>query len=144
MQRRLPAPPKTFTAIVTALFLGAGLFLSVGSSITHAETADALPAKLSKLGYEPVEPVDQVQNYRVDGWNYIDSKHIMIYAGPSKRFLITTMVDCPDLGSAEHIGFTSTASYITKFDKLIVRGPSGMVQHCPITQIQSLQKIKSK
>ena len=113
-------------------------------STSHAETADDLAAKLSKLGYAQAEAVARVPNYRVDGWNYLDDRHIMIYAGPSKRFLITTLVDCPDLSSAEHIGFTSTTSYLTKFDKLIVRGAGDIVQNCPINEIRILNKPATK
>ncbi|HET8710457.1 MAG TPA: DUF6491 family protein [Spongiibacteraceae bacterium] len=109
-------------------------------SISHAEADSKLTAKLDKLGYEQGASVERIEHYRVDGWNYIDDKHIVIYAGPSKRFLITTMNHCPDLSSAEHIGFTTTASFLTKFDKLIVRGAGGIVQHCPITEINALQK----
>ncbi len=125
----------------TMLFCCANLLFS---SLGHAETAEALAAKLSKLGYSEGAVVDGVENYRVDGWNYLDNKHIVIYAGPSQRFLITTMINCPDLSSSEHIGFTSTVNRLTKFDKLIVRGAGGIVQHCPISEIKALQKIPAQ
>jgi hypothetical protein len=104
---------------------------------------DALQQRLQKLGYTVGDSVEQVRDYRVDGWNYIDDKNIMIYAGPSKRFLITTQIPCNDLGSAENIGFSSTVGNVTKFDKLIVRGPGGIVQNCPIERIRALEKIKT-
>jgi hypothetical protein len=114
------------------------------SSIGYADTTEAVTAQLKTLGYEQGETIDRVENYRVDGWNYLDDKHIMIYAGPSKRFLITTMVNCPDLSSVEHIGFTSTVNTLTKFDKLIVRGAGGIVLNCAITEIKTLQKVPTK
>lgn len=110
------------------------------SSMAHAETAEDLNAKLGKLGYVQGDVVERVENYRIDGWNYLDDEHIVIYAGPSKRFLITSMINCPDLSSAENIGFTSTVNFVTKFDKLIVRGPGGIVRNCPITEIRMLSK----
>lgn len=134
MPRRLATQLQTIATLL--------LYCIFSISITRAETVDTLPAKLAKLGYEQVGGVDKIQNYRVDGWNYIDNKHIMIYAGPSQRFLITTTIECPDLASAERIGFSSTATYITKFDKLVVRGTSGIVQNCPIMEMKTLQKIK--
>lgn len=114
------------------------------SSIAHAEISDPLATKLNKLGYEQGETVERVPNYRVDGWNYLDDRHIVIYAGPSTRFLITTLNNCPDLSSAERIGFTSTTGHLTKFDKLIVRGAGGIVQHCPINEIRQLNKFSSR
>lgn len=113
------------------------------SSIVYAESKD-VSAKLTELGYEPGEAVDRVDNYRVNGWNYIDNRHIVIYAGPAKRFLITTLNDCQDLSSTEHIGFTSTVNSLTKFDKLIVRSASGIMQNCPITEIRTLSKTEAK
>jgi hypothetical protein len=117
------------------------LALLLGTAIA-ANAEDTLQAHLTKLGYRQADAVDKVQNYRVDGWNYIDSKHIVIYAGPGQRYLIGTMNDCSDLSSAENIGFTSTVNYLTKFDKLIVRGPGGFVRNCPITEINRLESIK--
>lgn len=134
MPRRKTLKPRILS---TLLFCCANF---VFSSISRGETPDTLTAKLTGLGYEQGEVVERVQNYRVDGWNYLDNKHIVIYAGPSKRFLITTMMDCPDLSWAEHIGFTSTTSALTKFDKLIVRGAGGIVQNCPINEIRLLNK----
>jgi hypothetical protein len=92
----------------------------VFSSTSHAENTNDATAKLTQLGYTTGEIAKRVENYRVDGWNYLDDKHILIYAGPSRRFLITTLADCPQLNWAEHIGFTSTTSYLTKLDKLVV------------------------
>lgn len=113
-------------------------------STVYAETDKNFNTKLSELGYEQGAPVDRVEHYRVNGWNYIDDRHIVIYAGPSNRFLITTFSNCSDLSSAENIGFTTTTSAVTKFDKLIVRGAGGIVQNCPITQINALTKTATK
>lgn len=134
MPRRTTPQPKTLSALLFCCVT------FIVSSISHAETADKLATKLSDLGYAQGDVVERVQNYRVDGWNYLDDKHIVIYAGPSKRFLITTMINCPDLSSAERIGFTSTTNALTKFDKLIVRGAGGIAQNCAIDEIRQLNK----
>ncbi|MFT3930373.1 MAG: DUF6491 family protein [Spongiibacteraceae bacterium] len=123
-----------------ALALSSTLF----SSIVHAETGKTLETKLSALGYAQGEAVDRIEHYRVDGWNYIDDQHIVIYAGPSNRFLITLLTHCRDLSSTEHIGFTTTTNSLTKFDKLVVRDMSGIMQNCPITQINTLTKTGQK
>ena len=136
---------KSFTqCVLTASYTGCVLFNIIFSSTVYADPAKNFDTKLSKLGYEQGEMVDRVDHYRVQGWNYIDDRHIVIYAGPSKRFLITTLIDCRDLSSAENIGFTTTTSSLTKFDKLIVRGVGGIVQDCPITQINALVKTEEK
>lgn len=139
--QHMVAKIRTHRYAYTLLFCGACLTLP---SITHAETGADLSAKLDKLGYAQGEAVERVDNYRVNGWNYIDDKHIVIYSGPSTRYLITTLIDCRDLSSAENIGFTSTSNSLTKFDQLIVRGVAGFVKNCPITQIHALTKPAEK
>lgn len=114
------------------------------SGLAHAEPTQNLSGRLNKLGYEQGEIVDRVEHYRVNGWNYIDDQHIVIYAGPGNRFLITTLNYCRDLSSAENIGFTTTTSSLTKFDKLVVRGAGGIVQNCSITEIRTLTKTEAK
>lgn len=118
------------------------LFIGVVTGAIGVNAQDALQGKLEKLGYRQADAVEKVQDYRVNGWNYIDSKHIVIYAGPSRRYLITTMNDCSDLISAENIGFSSTVNYLTKFDSLRVRGAGGFERNCPITEIHALESIK--
>lgn len=146
----LPHPSKSFTkrALIICCsgfaFFSATFFNAICSSTVYAEADKTFNEKLSKLGYEQGEKVDRVEHYRVNGWNYIDDRHIVIYAGPGDRFLITTLIDCRDLSSTENIGFTTTTSSLTKFDKLIVRGAGGIVQNCPITQINALTKTKEK
>ncbi len=105
---------------------------------------DALTDKLGKLGYAQGDVIERIEHYRVEGWNYLDDRHIVLYGGPSRRFLITTLAHCPDLSSAENIGFTSTGGHLTKFDKLMVRGAGGIVQNCPISEIRALRKTAAQ
>lgn len=117
--------------------------VTLGNAAAAADNS-TLDTKLTKLGYAQGETVDYIQNYRVDAWNYLDDKHIMIYTGPSSRALITLLTSCYELSSAERIAFTSTTRKLTKFDKVIVRGAGGIKRDCQISEIQELKKIKSE
>ena len=125
-----------------------GIFVSslLVGNIAMAAAADnsALNTQLTKLGYAQGEPVDNIQNYRVDGWNYLDDRHVMIYTGPSSRALITLLTSCPELSSAERIAFTSTTRKLTKFDKVMVRGAGGIKRDCQISEIRQLNSTKTK
>lgn len=110
---------------------------------TAADKDQSLAAKLAKHKYQQGEAVEYINDYELDGWNYIDSTHIVIHTGPSRDYLISLMNSCSDLSSAENIAFTTTTRKLTRFDKLMVRGAGGIVQHCPITQINALTKHKS-
>lgn len=126
-------------------FIAALSFAVFGAAVAVAEqNNDALQQRLDRLGLQPGETVDRIQNYRVDGWNYLDDRHIMIFAGPSRRFLIGLMSNCIGLSSAQRIGFTTTATQLTRFDRLVVRGPGRMQQTCPISEMRELNPIKEK
>lgn len=139
----MPRHPALASLVRRSNAIAAAALIALASGAVCAQaTGNGLQSRLQKLGYSIGDDVEQVRNYRVDGWNYIDDNNIMIYAGPGKRYLITTQGHCSDLGSAENIGFSSTVGNVTRFDKLIVRGPGGMVQNCPISAIRALQKIQ--
>lgn len=114
-----------------------------GNVATADETA-TLEARLSKLGYTQGEPLESISDYRVDGWNYIDDKHVMIYTRVSKRTLLTLLSDCPELSGVEHIGFSTTATKLTKFDKIVVRDSGGIRRDCQINAIHQLNSTKTK
>jgi hypothetical protein len=109
-----------------------------------ANTDKNLSEKLAKQHLVQGEVVDSISNYVLDGWNYVDNNHIVIHTGPSKHYLVTLMISCHDLSSVENIAFTTTVDRLTKFDRLMVRGPGNIVQHCPIKQINALTKTKDK
>lgn len=113
-------------------------------NIATADETPTLEARLSKLGYTQGEPLKSISDYRVDAWNYIDDKHVMIYTRVSNRALLTLLSDCPELSSVERIGFSTTASKLTKFDKIVVRGASGIRRDCQISEIHQLDSTKAK
>jgi hypothetical protein len=119
---------------------------AIAGFITCASAGDkgkTLTEKLEKYKYQQGAPVESINDYELDGWNYIDSTHIVIHTGPSRHYLISLMSSCHDLSTAENIAFTTTTNELTKFDKLMVRGAGDIVQHCPITQINALTKKKA-
>lgn len=135
-----------------ALFIGSLLLVLVGllwgglllGSAAAADDSPTLESRLSKLGYTLGEPVKSISDYRVDAWNYIDDQHVMIYTGVSRRALLTLQSRCPDLSSVERIGFSSTGSHLTKFDKIVVHGAGGMRRDCQISEIHQLNSTKTK
>jgi hypothetical protein len=124
---------KRTIAIAAALLL-------TGSALAQAE---AWREKLDRTGYTIGAPAQEILNYKVDGWNYLDSRHLTVTTGPSERYLITLKTRCPDLGSVETVGFSNTVDRLTRFDKVIVRGAGGIQQDCFIDTIHKLEKNRS-
>jgi len=95
---------------------------------------------LSDRGFQRGETVDRIKDYQISGWNYVDERHVIFNAGPSRNYLITLKIDCRDLSGAEYIGFSSTTSDVTRFDKVVVGTPIGP-RSCPIDTLTKLEKI---
>ncbi len=99
--------------------------------------ADVVAAR----GYAIGEPVKEILNYRVDGWNSVDANHVIINAGPSSDYLLTLMAPCTGLLFTSELGFTSTAGRLTTLDSVVVQDSSGRSQ-CPISKIEALKRVK--
>lgn len=105
--------------------------------------AQGLEQKLAQQGYRLNGSVARVQNYSIDGWHFVDDTHLVFSAGPSRDFLITTLTPCSSLRGADQIGFTSTGTEVTTFDKIVVRA-IGFTDQCPIKSIDELKRVKKE
>lgn len=122
----------SLAAIVTALMACAG---SIGQQHT-------LEQKLAKKNYRMGEPVERIQQWRVDSWAYVDRRHLIMQTAPSTYYLVSLKNTCHGLGTAENIAFTTTTSQLTHFDKLLVRGSGGLKEQCYITALHKLEKVQ--
>lgn len=126
-----------------SLFALAGIALALGAcaATPEAATGPTLDQKLEKLGYKQGDSVQSIIHYSIDGWNFIDDEHLVFNSGPSRDYLITTLVPCHGLRGADKIAFTTTSMDVTTLDKLIVRD-AGFSDQCPIKSIHELKRIK--
>ncbi|MES0872551.1 DUF6491 family protein [Sinimarinibacterium thermocellulolyticum] len=114
------------------------LLTLVGACATpSAQDLPTMEQRLAARGLSLGAPVERIADYRIDGWNRLDDEHILVGGGVSERYLISLMQPCPDLGSAETIGFRTTGSVLTRLDILIVESPIGP-RRCPIREIHTL------
>ncbi len=117
------------------------------SSATFAEEAreELIETTAEQLaaarGYEIVESVRSVRQYRGDGWLYVSDKALILQISPTQRYLVELSRRCIGLNTAETIVTTTTGGELTTFDS--VRSPrSGMGGiGCPIRNIYKLKKI---
>jgi Family of unknown function (DUF6491) len=125
---------RTLTAIVLAAFLasacattGGGFERSKGESLYDR--------------YEPYlgEPVDGFTAMWHDSWQPISRTQLVLWTTFDKAYLLTVTGNCYELPYAQTVGVTSTASAITTFDSVLVRG-----NRCPITQIQPIDVERMK
>lgn len=113
-----------------------------GACAVSPANGDALAEKLARKHYEIMEPVDHIQNYRIDGWNYVDDYNVVFNAGPSEYYLVTFNQRCLNLSSVEAIAFSTTLGRVTRFDKVLVHDRGGLTpESCFIKDIRRLRKV---
>lgn len=115
----------------------------VAACASVAQSPPTLEQRLADRGLSIGGEVERIPDYRIDGWNHLGYDHVVLNGGVSERYLITLMQPCPDLGSGETIGFSTTASAVTAFDTLVVETPIGP-RRCPIRKIHALAPIAER
>ncbi len=112
----------------------------LGACATSPEMSLTLEQKLEARNYTVGEEVKQIRNYRLNGWNTLDSKHVIMRVGASEHYLVSLRNSCYELSSAANIAFTTTVGNLSVHDKLLVKGPAGIIEHCFIEALNKLQK----
>lgn len=121
--------------------------LSTAVLVACAGTPETLPTleqKLAAKNYKLGDPVERIQQWRLDSWAYLDGQHVIMQTAPSTYYLVSLRQTCHGLSSAEDIAFTTTVNQLTHFDKLLVRRSGGSIERCYITALHKLEKIDRK
>lgn len=87
------------------------------------------------------EKIDQIWQYRIDGYQAVDDQSIIITNGASEKYLVDLAFPCTGLSTSWNIGFTTTTSNLTRFDKLLVPGAIGQPGGCQIDKIHKLEPV---
>lgn len=110
---------------------------------TDSARSKALEAELAERGWRAGEEVRSVNGYNVQGFQPIDDRHVILDAGITRQYLITTSNPCSDLQYKERLRVsTNVANELTTLDTVYALDPTGQ-QACPIARLQRLEKISS-
>lgn len=127
--------------ILRALVATAAAMLLAAGCATEGYEEPTLAEKLAQRGYAVGQPVEQLKDYLINGWNSVDRNNVIITVGASRNYLVSVRNPCEGLRSAERLAFTTTVGNLTDFDKLMVRGGGGLLEQCFIESIHELEKI---
>ena len=136
------------TKLFSFRFLGIAVLMAVSALPACATSSDAAKQKavddqLAKRGWRAGEEVRSVNGYRVQGFQSVDDRHVILDAGRTRQYLITTMNPCSDLQYDERLRVsTNVANELTTLDTVYVSDPTGS-DACPISKIQKLDRISS-
>jgi hypothetical protein len=111
------------------------------SACATTAPAPTLEQRLADLKYLQGGEVDHLQDYKVDGWQYVDTQHVILSAAPGRQYLLTLEIPCSSLSGSSEIAFTSTNSRLTRLEKLLVNDAgTDIPRSCPIRQINRLDR----
>lgn len=128
--------PKTLGLLATMALLSACAQQPVAPEKT-------LPEILAAKGYAIGEPLQEIKDYKINGWNSLDSSHLILNSGPSTDYLITLQAPCIGLMSnPEQLSFTTTVGNLTTLDKVVI-SDMAVPSHCPIKKIETLKRVKN-
>jgi hypothetical protein len=99
-----------------------------------------LEERLAALGFRQGEAVDSIPRFNINGWQYLDNRHITLDSGVGRTFLIVFTTPCYNLNANNRIGYSTTGGSLTRLDK-IISTDNGMPQACLISDIYRLEKL---
>lgn len=134
--------PSSFHTLGAAALMVASTLPACAASSELARQK-AVDAQLAERGWRAGEEVRSVNGYRVRGFQSVDDQHVILDAGRTRQYLITTMNPCSDLQYGERLRVsTNVANELTTLDTVYAIDPRGS-EACPISKIQKLDKISS-
>ena len=70
--------------------VGMLILLLVGACSNQPPQEVAIENRLANLGYVMGAQVKYINNFQVSSWNRVDRKNVIIFAGASRNYLVTT------------------------------------------------------
>ena len=108
-------------------------------SLLSAFAAPALAASESNSGIARNDTIWLGGYGRLYDWRAVSRDEIILWASPSRPYLVKIWRPHTGLRNANYLGVTSTVGRITKFDNVIVGG-----QRLPIISIVALDRETAK
>ena len=98
------------------------------------------PDFLAYANAEGLTALKKVQQFRFQGWQPLDDRHLILRSSQQRSYLIRLMSPCTELPFAQQIFLQQDFATIlnTKFDSIKV--PGQFTQECSIEQIFQLDK----
>lgn len=112
-----------------ALALVAAVLSGCASGLTRSSGDRVLERYEPYLG----EPIRGFTAFRMQSWQPVSRNQLILWTGINDAYLLTVSNNCPELMFADTVRVTSTASEISTFEQVRVRG-----DRCPIQKIQPI------
>lgn len=132
------------TGLMILLLLGllvGGCAATPESADRELERAENVYKSLIDMGLVRGEEVRRVQNFRINSWQDIDARTLVLRAGVRERYLVELLGYCMGLETATGIGLASNTGSLMATDSILVRGMGGRPERCQISKIWALEDL---
>ena len=104
-----------------------------------AVSAPALAGSTSHAEFRRSDSIWLHRGNRLHDWHAVGRDQLLIWASPSRAYLVKIWRPYASLRFARYIGVTATAGRVTRFDRVIVNG-----ERLPIRSIVALNREYAK
>lgn len=137
--------------INTKHFISTGLaIIAAAALISNHAFADEMGAKsknlktlLAEQNLEMGELVEFVPEFRVNGWTYVEPRHMTVVGAESRRYLVS-LQKCYGLGlpRAFLIPRLSKSDRLARYDTFLVKNNGMTVAHCDVKDVYELNPLE--
>lgn len=132
---------RTTISALLLVLLATGCAGTGDGANREAERADRIYRTLTSMGLVRGETVRRVANFRINGWNDIDDRTLVLTAGVRERYLVELLAPCQGLSSSFGIGLASDTGSLMATDAILVRGLGRRPERCAIKAIWALEEL---
>lgn len=136
--KNIGVPMNSFLKTTVSIAIAFSLSACAGTAPEAKKSVDEI---LAEKNLRIAEPVKQLINFNIRGWQYVNLQNVVLQDGPSKIYLVELNAPCRNLDYAQEIAFTSFGRVISKNEKLIVTDGPGHAQNCFMKAFYLLEKI---
>ena len=100
--------------------------------------------QLADLNFQVGDQVDKIFEFRMDGWKFLNRKHIIVLGGESQSYLVTLKHSCHGLSLPTTIvlAFTSKKNQLTRNDNFQLNNKGQTIDYCTVKSVHELEQIE--
>lgn len=119
--------------VVLAVLLSAG---------TQAASKQSFTEILAEHDYRVGEAVEQVPGFDFENWEYLDSKHLVVFGEASQAYLVTLEYRCYGLGGKRVTVRQRKPGVLGPHDQFQVRYEGRTADRCDVEELHRLVSVK--
>lgn len=131
---------QAIKGVLTGLAVG---ILTAFAASLPASARTSLDDALAESGYRLGEAVERVPNFRIDGWQRVDARHIVVFDDASRGYLVTFEYPCNGLGGKQVVAWPRSPGILAPRDEFRVQHEGRTADRCHVDALHRLEPVRS-